>query len=86
MPQTDGYYRTSDMHYAAYLRVAQIPFVDTTTEIDDRGMERVVFLFETPEGVVIRDLKRQFFSGRAKVSALEYAQTLRTMKTLTHMD
>lgn len=74
------HYRTSDLYYAAYLKVAGVQFVDTVRE---EG--RVFFLFgeETPGS--LRDLKKQFFNGGAKVSALEYAQTLKTMKTLTHM-
>lgn len=74
-------YRTSDLYYAAYLKVAGIPFHDTVREDDGR----VFFLFEEEMPGSLRDLKRQFFNGQAKVSALEYSQALKTMKTLTHM-
>ena len=36
-----GTYRTSDLYYAAYLRVAGVPFLGT-----ERAGKRVVFLFE----------------------------------------
>lgn len=73
-------YRTSDLYYAAYLKVAGVEFVDTVREDS-----RVFFLFDEQAPGSLRDLKRQFFSGQAKVSALDYAQAIKTMKTLTHM-
>lgn len=84
--QDGGQYRTRDMHYAAYLRVASVPFLDTKVEVGKDGKRHVYFLFEPQDTTVMRDLKKQYFSGRAKVSALEYAQALKTMKILTHMD
>jgi len=74
-------YRTSDLYYAAYLKVAGVPFKDTA-----RDGNRVYFLFEgTEDSLAMRDLKSQFFNGKAKVSALEYKQAIQTMKSLTHM-
>jgi hypothetical protein len=75
-----GNYRTSDMHFAAYLKVAGCPLVDTVRE---EG--KVVFLFEDQGPTVMRDLKRDYFSGAAKVSALDLVQAIKMMKSLTHM-
>lgn len=74
----DGKYRTSDLYYAAYLKVAGVPFVETAKEGD-----RVFFVFEGSEG--LRDLRSQYFNRTAKVSALNYADEVRSMKALTHM-
>jgi hypothetical protein len=77
---TSGQYRTSDLYYAAYLKVAQVPLKDTVREGG-----KVVFLFEAPDREMMRALKREYFNGRAKGSFLEYKQAIQTMKQLTHM-
>jgi hypothetical protein len=71
-------YRTSDLYYAAYLRVAGVPLIETTREGG-----RVYFVFESVEG--LRDLKNEYFNRKAKVPALSYADEIRSMKALTHM-
>lgn len=71
-------YRTSDIYYAAYLKVAGVPHVDTVRE-----GSRVFFIFEQVEG--LKDLKNQFFNRTAKVVALAYADEVRNLKALTHM-
>jgi len=71
-------YRTSDLYYAAYLKTAGVPHLDTTRE-----GSRVFFVFEKVDG--IRDLKNQFFSRIAKVVAKNYADEISSLKTLTHM-
>ena len=73
----DNFYRTTDLYYAAYLKVAGVPFVETTREGD-----RVTFVFQIVEGM--RDLKNGFYNRTAKVSALSFTDEIRTMKTLTH--
>ena len=70
--------RTSDIHYAAYLRVAEVPM----ERIESEGKRRF-FVFKIPEGG-IEDLKTQYFSRRAKVSALTYADEIRALKTILH--
>lgn len=80
---SNSHYRTSDLNYAAYLMVAGVPFHDTTKSGDDP--RRVVFLFEDQGSPTMRDLKKGYFSGKAKVSAKQYADALRTMKSLIHM-
>lgn len=72
-------YRTSDLYYAAYLKVAGVRFLET-----QREGNRVFYIFEGQEG--LRDLKNQFYSRVAKVSALTYADEIKVMKTLTFAD
>jgi len=75
------HYRTSDLYFAAYLRVAQVPLVDT-----EREGERVIFLFENQGASVMRELKRQYFADVAKVNVMSFVQAIRTMKALTYAD
>lgn len=77
MENKDGMYRTSDLYFAAYLKVAGILFQGT-----ERDGSRVVFLFDNSEG--LRDLKTGFFNRTSKVAALSYADEVKAMKTLTH--
>lgn len=74
----ENLYRTSDLYYAAYLRVAGLSLIET-----EREGNRVFFVFEKVEG--IRDLKKEYFNRTAKVPALSYADEIRNMKALTHM-
>jgi hypothetical protein len=71
-------YKTSDLYYAAYLKVAGVPFIEP-----EREGRRVIFIFENSES--IRDLKREYFNRTAKVPALTYADEVKAMKALTHM-
>lgn len=75
---TTGEYRTSDLYYAAYLKVAGVPFLGTCREA-----ARVFFMFEDSDA--LRDLKTQYFNRIAKVSALSYADEIKAMKAQTHM-
>lgn len=75
--QSQGYYRTSDLYYAAYLRVAGVVFRGTEKE-----NSRVFFLFENSENM--RDLKVQYHNGTSKVPAQPYADAIKSMKSLTH--
>lgn len=68
-------YRTSDLYYAAYLRVAGVSFLGTEKE-----QGRVWFRFEaTP---ALRALRDEYYNGEAKVSAFEFAKLIRTHKQL----
>lgn len=71
-------YRTSDLYYAAYLRVAEVPFLGV-----EREGKRVVFLFDSTDAS-LSDLKRGYFSDTARVPALSYVQAIRSMKALVH--
>ena len=74
----DSTYRTSDLYYAAFLRVAGVKFIETT-----RDQGRVFFSFENGES--IRDLKKEYFNRSAKISALDYADEIRSMKAMIHL-
>jgi len=76
---TQNTYRTSDLYYAAYLKVAGVPFVETV-----RDKVRLYFHFEVTDGM--RELKNAFYNRTAKVPALSYADEIRTMKALTHSE
>ncbi len=78
--ENTGLFRTSDMHFAAYLKVAGCMLKDTTKEDN-----KVFFLFEDQGPRVMHGLKQDYFSGVAKVSALDLVQAIKTMKQLTHM-
>ena len=75
-------YRTSDLYYAAYLKVAGVPLKGT--EADVEGSRRVFFVFEGQDPGVLRDLKDQYFMDRAKVHALSYSQAVKVLKSLLH--
>lgn len=74
-----GHYRTSDLYYAAYLKVAGITLVGTKRE-----GARIYFLFEEGDGETLRDLKTQYYNRSSKVAALTYADEIKVMKALTH--
>jgi len=77
----DSLYRTSDLYYAAYLKVAGVKLVST-----DRVGDRVFFLFEDQAPGILRDLKNQFFMDQAKVPALSYSQAVKALKALVYAD
>lgn len=77
--QLDTTYKTSDLYYAAYLQVAGVKFIEAAR--DEGG--RVFFAFEP--GEAMRELKREYFNHTAKVSALDYANAIRTMKAQVHL-
>lgn len=78
---TEPLYKTTDLYYAAYLKVAGVPF---------RGAEReggrVTFLFEDQSSLVMRDLRTAYFTDTAKVAPLMFVQAIKTMKALTFND
>jgi len=72
-------YRTSDIYFAAYLRVAGVPLLRTERDPNTR---RMFFVLEEAEG--FQDLKAQYFSRTAKVVALNYVDEIRNLKTLLY--
>jgi len=76
--QSDGKYATSNLYYAAYLKVAGVPFSHT-----EREGSRIWFYFDSPEEG-LRDLKNQYYNRIAKVPALTYADEIKAMKDLTY--
>lgn len=75
----DGRYRTSDIYFAAFLKTAGVPFLET--EVDPEDPRRTVFAFEN--GDTLRDLRTKYFNRTAKVSALTYADDIRALKSMT---
>ena len=71
-----SHYRTSDLYYAAYLKIANVEFVGTARE--DR---RVFFLFVDQEGM--EDLRMQYFNNVSKVPARTYAEEIKAFKAMT---
>jgi hypothetical protein len=76
--QQPAEYKTSDLYYAAYLKVAGVPFIEP-----EREGRRVIFVFENSDS--IRDLKREYFNRKAKVPAMSYADEIKAMKAMTHL-
>jgi hypothetical protein len=79
MSHDDGRYKTADLYYAAYLKTAAVELLGT-----ERDGDRTMFVFTKPDN--IRDLKNQFFTRRARVAAMTYADEIKALKTLTHME
>jgi len=78
----DTTYKTTDLYYAAYLKVAGVPFLDIS-----RGEGgRVTFLFEDQGPIVMRDLRKAYFADTAKVPPMAFVQAIKTMKSLTYSD
>lgn len=75
------FYKTSDLYFAAFLRIAGVPFHDV-----EREGGRTHFLFDDQGPALMRDYRRQYFADEAKVSALSYAQAIRMMKSLVYSD
>lgn len=72
-------YRTSDLYYAAYLKVAGVKLNGT-----DRDGGRVYFVFDEGDGQSLRELRDQYYNRTSKVAALTYADEIKVMKALTH--
>jgi hypothetical protein len=72
-------YRTSDLYYAAYLKVAGVKMTGT-----HRDGGRVYFLFDEGEGTNLRELRDQYYNRTSKVAALSYADEIKVCKALTH--
>jgi len=74
-------YRTSDLYFAAYLKVAGVKLIDTEWE-----GKRLFFVFEDKGGDIMRNLKKEYFSDYAKVNAMSYVQAIKLMKNLTFQE
>jgi len=71
------HYRTTNLYFAAYLRVIGCQFIECV-KTDDR----VYFMFE-PD-LNMRGIKRDYFNNEGKIHALQYTNEIRTMKNLVH--
>lgn len=74
----DEPYKTSDLYLSAFLRTAGCNQIK-----HEREENRVFFYFEDIEKVIPR-LREDFYNGRAKVSALDYANMIRSQKSILH--
>jgi hypothetical protein len=77
MPSYRKDFRTTDLYLAAYLKAVGLDFEDTK-----RVNNEVHFIFDYSEE--IEELKKSFFSRDGEVSALDYADELRALKSLCH--
>ena len=73
----DGF-RTSDIYFAAYLKVAGAAMVGTSRE-----GRKVTFIFEDQGPIAMRQLKGAYFADSAKVNVLSFVQAVKQMKRLT---
>jgi hypothetical protein len=67
--------RTSDIYYAAYLKVAGVAFAGMVREGN-----RVFFLFTDQEGM--EELQLQYYNNVSKVPARPYAEEIKAFKAL----
>lgn len=72
-------YHTTDLYFAAYLQVAGAPMKNTS-----RQGSRITFAFDCAI-VNIEELRTAWFNQTGRVSALNYANTIKNLKHLCHM-
>ena len=70
-------FRTSDIYFAAYLLMAEVPMLGT--EQDGR---RTIFVFEDQGKIAMRSLKNGYYSDGAKVHVLSFVQRIKQVKRL----
>lgn len=76
----DGYYRTRDLYYAAFLVTCKV----TLKRTEEEG-KRIVFVFEPLDGQQnIGELEMAWFGRSGQVVAPDYADNLRNLKTLCY--
>lgn len=81
MSDKETLYRTSDIYFSSYLCALDIPL--TTTERDTRNRSKVIFVFKLAESNLTR-LKAQYFGGQGTVKARQFADSLRSLKSMCH--
>lgn len=72
-------YRTSDLYFSAFLRTAGCVQIKT-----QRDEGRVYFYFEKTE--MIPKLKEDYYNNTAKVSPLDFANNIRSQKSILHSE
>lgn len=73
--------QTSDLYFAAYLKVASAPLTDLRRE-----GKRAFFVFGFESEGMFKKLKDDYFMDRAKVPALSYSQAVKAMKSLIYSE
>ena len=74
-------YRTSDIHFAAYLCSIDFPLTTTEQENAANGHRKVVFVFTIPKNAVEK-VKASFFGGTGTVKARKFVDNLRSLKSM----
>lgn len=82
MAEKTGQFRTADLYFAAFLKVACVVFLD---HVRDEDENRVYFIFEDPQDGTLRNLRNSYFARKAPVDALTHSQEIQALKSLTHM-
>ncbi len=72
-------FRTPDLYFAAYLQTAGVELKRT-----DRENGRVYFVFDTSIAN-IEELKNGWFNHSSKVPAQPYANAIKSLKSVCHM-
>jgi len=80
MKNNENEYHTTDLYFAAYLQVAGVRMIRT----DKQGSGRLSFVFDDTISN-IEELKTAWFNQTGKVSALNYANTVKNLKHICHM-
>lgn len=75
-------FSTSDLYFAAYLLVAGIQML--RTDKDKNQSKKFVFVFDNSLASV-ENLRNAWFTQSGKVSALAYANQIKTLKSAVHM-
>lgn len=73
-------FRTSDLYFAAYLQVAGVHMIRT----ERNGNGKVSFIFDTSVSN-IEALKTAWFNHQGRVPGLQYANAIKSLKSICHM-
>jgi hypothetical protein len=76
---TNSGYRTCDLYLAAFYISAGCEMKES---VRDHKKGRVYFVFE--KNPIIKDLKLSYFSRKAKIDALTFADNVKSLKSLCH--
>jgi uncharacterized protein YfiM (DUF2279 family) len=80
-PNGENTYRSSDLYFSAYLLTAGVEMVGTERSPDGR---KVSFIFDSSVSN-IEALKMAWSNHQGKVPALPYANAIKSLKSIVHM-
>ena len=72
-------YKTCDLYLAAFFLSSGCKMIDSVRE---QRSKRVYFIFE--KNHMMQELKVNYFSRKAKVDALSFADNIKSLKSLCH--
>ena len=75
----DSEYHTCDLYLAAFFVSAGCKMIN---QFRDKQSKRVYFVFE--KNPILKDLKLNYFSRKAKIDALTFADNVKSLKSLCH--